>query len=277
MVDDKWPGELGADGIYIDCMNGAFDDWAVEIETKKPVKVDANGDGIEDDIEELNRLWLEGKTELLKAIRARHGEEPYIMVNAGMWGDYAKPYADGCLLEDALDALLVSHIGSRHTFEQIMERYRVWDDVKPGRVNVTYINATPGFDIEFGYRHQNYDENCRILQQGYDSARRMRYGLCFTLMGDGHYTFQLHSRSLGQHWWYQEYDIPIGKPLGNYYKHEDGTIRRDYENAIVVVNNTFHEINPHFDQTMRDGTTAYIGKDFFLPSKDGRIYVRVGL
>ena len=58
---------------------------------------------------------------------------------------------------------------------------------------------------------------------------------------------------------------------------EDGTYRRDYENAVVVLNNTYHDIEPHFDQTMRDGTTSWVGKDFFLPSKDGRIYVRVGL
>jgi len=159
-----------------------------------------------------------------------------------------------------------------------MDYYQFWCQSPPGRTNCTYINATPGFDIDFNYWETSSNAGVnRILQKGYESLRRMRFGLVFTLLGDAHYTFQLHTRWLGNHWWYQEYDIPIGKPLGEYYKHEDGTYRRDYENAIVVLNNTYHDIQPHFDQTMRDGTTSWVGKDFDLPSKDGRIYIRVGL
>ena len=40
---------------------------------------------------------------------------------------------------------------------------------------------------------------------------------------------------------------------------------------------SYHDVQPHFEQTMRDGTMGWVGKDFYLPSKDGRIYVRVGL
>ncbi|MCR5719305.1 MAG: hypothetical protein K6F84_01950, partial [Lachnospiraceae bacterium] len=68
------------------------------------------------------------------------------------------------------------------------------------------------------------------------------------------------------------------KPLGAYYKsQEDDTYKRDYENAIVAVNMTYHDTIVHFDHTMRDETTGMEGKDFFLTSKDGRIYIRAGL
>lgn len=274
MVADLWPGELAVDGVYLDTMCGSFDKWAVEIATKKKVQPDADGDGIADPMEVLDRQWLEGKRQILENIRAVYGEKPYILVNAKTSGDYARPYADGDILEDCVDHQAVRE----GYFERLIEQYLFWSTNPSGRPNCTYINATPGFDIDFNpVQTRPFDENNRVWQRGYESLRKMRFGLAFALMGDGHYTFQLHSRHLGEHWWYQEYDIPIGKPLGGYYRHEDGTYRREYENAIVVLNNTCHEIQPHFDRTMRDGTTSWVGKDFWLPAKDGRIYVRVGL
>lgn len=278
MVDDLWPHELGVDGVYIDCMNVGFDWWVVEIESKKKVLIDADGDGIADDMEEVTRKWTAGKEEILRRIRAKYGKEPYILVNGSMYADYAKPYADGTIFEGILDHLILPESYTKYTFDEIMEQYSLWSSTPSGRPNCTYIDVSPGFDIEFGHADKcPTDETVRTLQRGYESLRQMRFGLACALLGDGHYTFQLHTRWLGQHWWYQEYDIPIGKPLGNFYKAEDGSYRRDYENAIVVVNMSYHELKPHFEQTMRDGTTGWVGKDFQLPSKDGRIYVRVGL
>jgi len=274
---DNWPRDLDMDGVYIDNMNGSFDAWAVELVSRKKVQVDANLDGLEDDRAELDRLWKAGKLSMLRSLRETYGEEPYIVINGTMGSDYAKAYADGTILEDKLDHLIIPEAYSRFSFDEILERYRVWDDVRPGRVNCTYINTTPGIDISYDQHSIPFEENNRLFQKSYESLQRMRFGLAFALLGDGHFTFQLHTRWLGQQWWYPEYDIPIGKPLGAYYKHADGTYRRDYENAVVVLNNTYHDIQPHFDQTMRDGTTSWVGRDFNLPSKDGRIYIRVGL
>ena len=278
MVDDLWPVGAAVDGIYFDTMFGWFDQWAVELESKKKVKVDANEDGLEDDISELEPIWIEAKRQILAHVREAYGDKPYLMVNAGHYSAYARPYADGNILEDYIDQLLIPEAYSGKTFDQLMDYYQFWSQSPEGRTNCTYINATPGFDIDYAYDRINSNAGCnRILQRGYESLQRMRFGLAFALLGNSHYTFQLSGRSLGQHWWYPEYDIPIGKPLGEYYRHEDGTYRRDYENAIVVLNNSYHDIQPHFEQTMRDGTTSWVGRDFNLPSKDGRIYVRVGL
>jgi len=275
---DRWPHDLAVDGIYIDTMGGSFDHWAVELESKKKVQIDANCDGLPDDNDELDRLWIEGKRQILAGVREVYGDEPYILVNSTMYSDYAKPYADGTIFEGILDHIALPEAYTKYSFDQIISEYLKWCKTPSGRPNVTYIDVTPGFDIDFvPLESRPVMENNRTWLRGYESLQKMRFGLAFSLLGDGHFTFQLHTRWLGEHWWYQEYDIPIGKPLGEYYKHEDGTYRRDYENAIVVLNNTYHDIEPHFDQTMRDGTTSWVGKDFFLPSKDGRIYVRVGL
>jgi len=38
LIEDKWPSALEVDGIYLDCMCGSFDAWAVELESKKKVR-----------------------------------------------------------------------------------------------------------------------------------------------------------------------------------------------------------------------------------------------
>lgn len=278
MIDDMWPHELHVDGVYIDCMGANFDWWVAEIESKKKVDIDADGDGKADDLDWLDRTWTAGKEKILAKVREKYGNEPYILVNGNMYADYAKPYADGTIFEGTLDHLALPEAYTKYDFDQIMQQYQMWSESATGKPNCTYIDVTPGFDIEFGHgRIRPVEESNRFLQRGYESLRQMRFGLAFSLLGDAHFSFNLHTRWLGQHWWYQEYDIPIGKPLGSYYKAEDGTYRRDYENAIVVLNNTYHDIQPHFEDTMRDGTTSWVGKDFNLPSKDGRIYIRVGM
>lgn len=276
-IEDKWPHDLAVDGVYIDCMGGAFDSWAVELESKKKVKIDANEDGKEDSTEELDRLWVKGKEQILKHTRQTFGAEPYILVNGSMECDYAKPYADGTIFEGVLDHLCLPEAYTKYSFDEVMTKYRMWGTTPSGRPNCTYIDVTPGFDVEFSHgRTRPSDESNRFLQRGYESLKKMRFGLACALLGDGHYTFQMHTRWLGLHWWYQEYDIPIGRPLGDFYCAEDGTYRRDYENAVVVVNMSYHDVQPHFEKKFRDGTTGWVGQDFNLESKDGRIYVRVG-
>jgi hypothetical protein len=266
-----------ADGMYIDCMGGSFDGWVVEIATGKQVKVDADGDGMEDDLQTLNRAWLEGKENLLKTIREQIGAEPYILVNGGMANRYAKPYADGNIFEGIWDSMSIPAAYAHHSFSEILEACRLWSGTPSGRQNCSYIDITPGIDCEFNiHRSRPPAENSRLMLNGYESLRQMRYGLAMTLLTDIHFTFQLHTRCLGQYWWYPEYDLPIGKPLSGCYLAEDGSWRRDYENAVVVANITYHEVQPHFDAKMRDGTMGLTGRDFDLPSKDGRIYMRMG-
>lgn len=278
LIEDKWPSMLNVDGVYIDCMGGSFDSWAVELESKKKVKIDANEDGKEDSIDDLNRLWVKGKETILKETRKRYGNEPYILINGSMESDYALDYADGTIFEGILDHICLPENFTKYTFDDIMNKYIPWGKSATGKPNCTYIDVTPGFDVEFGHMMKRpVEESCRYLEKGYSNLKNMRFGLACALLGDGHYTYQMHTKWLGNHWWYHEYDIPVGKPLGAYYKDQDDTYKREYENAVVALNNTFHDTMVHFDKRMRDETTGMEGNDFFLGSKDGRIYIRCGL
>lgn len=278
MVEDYWPRELAFDGVYFDTMDGDFTWAATQHQGKRDWAIDADEDGIRDSMDVLRQQWIEGKRQMLANFRATYGDEPYIMLNAGHLCDYARPYMDGNILENGTDDLFLSEDPSENTFNRIMQPYLDSCRTPSGRPSCTYINGCPGVPLDFnaGSTIPSAEGNRKLLR-GYENLQRMRFGLAFALLGDGHYTYQLSGRWLGQHWWYQEYDIPIGKPQGSYFRHEDGTYRREYENAIVVLNNTCHDLEPHFEQTMRDGTTSWVGKDFLLPAKDGRIYVRVGL
>ncbi|MCR5719452.1 MAG: putative glycoside hydrolase family 15 protein, partial [Lachnospiraceae bacterium] len=258
LIEDKWPSMLEVDGVYIDCMCGSFDAWAVELESKKKVKIDADEDGKEDSKDVLDKLWVKGKETILKETRKRYGDKPYILVNGSMEADYARPYADGTIFEGVLDHINLPENYTKYSFDDIMSQYIPWGKSGTGKPNCTYIDVTPGFDVEFNHPvTRPAEESCRYLERGYSNLKHMRFGLATALLGDGHYTYQMHTKWLGNHWWYHEYDIPIGKPLGAYYKsQEDDTYKRDYENAIVAVNMTYHDTIVHFDHTMRDETTG---------------------
>jgi hypothetical protein len=78
------------------------------------------------------------------------------------------------------------------------------------------------------------------------SYQDMRFGLTSTLLGDGYFCFDSGDQNHGQNWWYDEYDVNLGKSVSSAYnlleKNNDeikkGLWRRDFENGTVVVNST---------------------------------------
>lgn len=79
-----------------------------------------------------------------------------------------------------------------------------------------------------------------------ESYQKMRFGLTSTLLGDGYYCFDSGDLNHGQVWWYDEYNVELGKSQGKAYNLLDknnseikpGLWRRDFENGIVMVNST---------------------------------------
>ncbi len=277
LIASRFDGRRAVDGIYIDCMGGAFDLWAAELATGKKVRFDADGDGRPDDIEALNRAWREGKLSLLRKLREIYGGAPYILVNGGTDDAYARPYADGNIFEDTVDALTLPDTMKRLTPEDILRKCALWKEGCGGHRNCTYLSNTPLIDCDYNIASTGApDENVRLLTAGYDSRQYLRFGLAFTLLTDVHYSYQMHTRCLGQYWWYPEFDTPLGAPLGDAYVAQDGTHRREYENAVVVCNRTLHDVKPHFCERLRDIGSGWTGADFWIPAKDGRILLRVG-
>lgn len=264
---------LDLDGFFIDCMFEHFDSWAVEIETRKPVQIDADGDGVEDSRASLDAAWKQGKLRLMEKLRQMLGDEMVIMINAQRAGDFARPLVNGNYLEDYID-FTITH---NWDWKTVLDLYLGWCDV-PHRPNCTTINATSSYWPEYNAALRlPYDECCDILERGYDQLQPMRFGLATALMGDGFYGFDLNTRWRGQHWWYAEFDAPLGKALGAGGPYGDGTWRREFENGLVVVNPRPHRVHLRFERFYRDFTTGWSGEEFVIPARDGRIYFPVGL
>lgn len=263
---------LALDGVFVDCMIAGFDWWTVEIESGKEVAIDADGDGRPDEGAALDAAWTEGKRALLEQLRRQLGEQAIIMVNAQMGREYALPYINGNYYEDYVDYA----IDERMRWAKVLKLY-LDDCALPHTPTCTTINASTGIWPEYNAPQRlPYDECCDLLEQGYAHLRRMRFGLTTALMGDGYYGFDLNTRWRGQHWWYAEFDAPLGQALGPAEEAGDGTWRRSFEGGLVVVNPVPRRVHLEFDRRHRDYTTGWVGKQAVIPARDGRIYVPVG-
>lgn len=264
---------LDVDGVFVDCMDASFDRWAVEIETGKPVQIDANGDGVEDDPAELDAAWVEGKRSLLATLRSALGADAVIMINGCNEASYAREYINGNYLEDNIDWALVKG----WEIERVLAKYLRWTDL-PHQPRCTTINATPNYWPPYlAWERLAPAENGDILTRGYGSLQFMRFGLALALMGDGYYGFDLNTRWRGQHWWYAEYDAPLGRALGPGVDQGDGSWRREFENGLVVLNTRAQQTVAQFARPYRDYTTGWASREHTIPAYDGRILFPVGL
>jgi hypothetical protein len=262
---------LDLDGVFIDCMGAGFDSWAVEIETHQKVSIDADGDGQADDIAYLNRVWVEGKRTLLARLRAALGEEAMLMVNAQAGAEYIRPYVNGNYYEDYVDYA----IDCRMDWPTVVQLY-LDECALPHSPNCTTINASSGVWPEYNAPSRLPAEECQdLLEETYGTLCRMRFGLTTALMGDGYYGYDLNTRWRGQHWWYPEFDAPLGKAAGTGGPAGDGTWRREFEGALVIVNPQVKRAHVTLARRYRDFTTGWSGTEFTLPAQDGRIYLPV--
>jgi hypothetical protein len=257
--------DKGFDGTFIDCMGSGFDWWACNIEHGTPYEIDADGDGKPDDRAWLNETWRKAKTDLARKVREAVGAKAVFMTNgAGEWGI---PYMNGILLEDRLDYVL----DGRGRWEDVVREYLRWTEA-PSKPNVTTIVSSSGIEPPYeGWKRMDAKERKALLERGRNLKDRMRFGLATTLMGDGYYAYDLHTRWRGQRWWYPEYDAPLGYPKGKGRQEADGTWRREFDGGTVIVNPTPFDAEVAFAGRHRDVTTEKVDDHFVIPAMDGRI------
>jgi len=262
--------EKGFDGTFIDCMGGGFDWWACNIESGKPYQIDADGDGKSDDRAWLDQTWTKEKTELSRKVREALGPEvPFMTNQAGEWGF---PYMNGILLEDWLDYVL----DGRMSWDSVLQAYLHWT-AEPHQPTLTTIVSSSGVQSPFDpWRTLNEAGRTALLEHGRNLLNRMRFGLTTTLMGDGYFAYDLHTRWRGQRWWYPEYDAPLGYPKGPAAKQPDGTWRREFDGGTVIVNPTLFDAQVSFGERHEDVSAGKVGTAFIIPSQDGRILLPSG-
>ena len=257
--------EKGFDGTFIDCMGGGFDWWACNIVSGEPYSVDADGDGRPDDRARLDGAWTAAKTELTRRVREALGPDVPFMTNQA--GDWGFPYMNGILLEDTLDYVLAGAM----RWEEVLRTYLHWTEAPHGP-NVTTIVSSSGIEPPFDpWRSLSEAERDALLERGRTLYARMRFGLATTLMGDGYFAYDLHTRWRGQRWWYPEYDAPLGYPRGPAERREDGTWRREFDGGTVVVNPTLFDAPLQLRERHREASSGKVDREFVIPARDGRL------
>ena len=108
---------------------------------------------------------------------------------------------------------------------------------------------------------------------GIKDLARMRLGLTLSLLNDNTYiTYDVGARDHGDAWWFPEYDVDLGLPLGCYYREGSG-YRRDFEKGTVVCA-PYKDITVVFFDEHKDISTGQRGTSFTINKGDGRIFIK---
>lgn len=217
--------------------------------------VDLNKDGQKDD--EIDNHWREGTRSIYEETRLLTNNKYILIGNAT--SDVYKNNLNGIMLEnfpslgwqDSMRVYAGNQIG-----------------IPQPRVNI--INANTG---------NKGDSN---------NFQKVRFGLASTLLLDGNYSFDFGDKDHAQTWWYDEYSVDLGKPIGaasslnNKLQFVEDVWRREYENGIALVNPTsqsqdvnlggeYEKITGTQDRTVNDGAVV---NEVSLKAKDGLVMLR---
>jgi hypothetical protein len=108
---------------------------------------------------------------------------------------------------------------------------------------------------------------------GVKDLNKMRLGLTLSMMGDNTYfTYDFGPRDHGQAWWFPEYDVKLGSPLGAYYREGDAYFREFEEGTVVASPYSLTKVS--FPGEFTDVTTGEKSKEFSIEKGDGRIFTK---
>ncbi len=248
------------DGIMYDTVNSSIDNG-----NSKGVDIDC--DGVKDDKNYANQKWREGMAELFKKTREKIGSKAIIINGDSL--DLYQPNVNGRMFE---------------TFPTPWEGNGTWSATMSQYLEgLPKKNAAP----------QIYIINANTKNTGkMDSYREMRFGLTSALLGDGYFSFDYGDQSHAQTWWYDEYDVNLGKVKSvayNLFDRNDGSVksglwRRDFDFGMAIVNATneaqkyvfskeeFEKINGKQDKTVNDGSKTNWIK---LSPNDGVVLLKI--
>lgn len=178
------------DGVFLDlCIDEIS--WVVR---QTGSEIDSDGDGVPDDLQELDADWTAGTAIAVSRLRELVGED-YLLVSNG-----------GNTLYDQIN-------GS--TLEQFPEAPAGWyeniNDPERGYIAIDTRYREPRFNIINPVWYIPVGEE-GPLWSGY-FIKKFTFTLASTLVFGGGY-YSLNSTSYCESWWYHYYDIELGEPLG---------------------------------------------------------------
>ncbi|MBU0731982.1 putative glycoside hydrolase family 15 protein [Patescibacteria group bacterium] len=223
-----WPGNY-----ILDITNQEYRQWMADF-VQEEIADDPIWDGIfydnlwdgidwlDQDVGFHDEKWRSSMKKLLKRTRNEAKKEQPKFIISGNSGITYYKQLNGSALENFPNT-------SYGDWTWSMEKYM-------------FIIKNAEYDPKYGLINTNTDGSGKKT-----NYRKMRYGLASALMANGFSSFDDGDESHTQTWWYDEYNVALGQPLGPAYntlnvnhpkKVQKGVWRRDYENGIVLLNST---------------------------------------
>ncbi len=224
-------------------------------------KISIDNSGQVRSINETNTAWANGTKKMLQKTRQLLGNNYLILGNGKVYSGY----------QDVLNGVLFE------SFPADWESNGEWGGILSTYSNIQKSNQNPQVTIV-----NSYDSNRNNYQ-------KVRFGLGSTMLGNsGYFSFDFGSSDHSQTWWYDEYDVSLGKAKSAPYNlldktssnYKKGLWRRDFEKGIVLVNSTdkeqtyifkneeFEKINGSQDRSVNNGSVINFIK---IKANDGVI------
>ena len=240
------------DGLFFDNV------WATADGVNKSIDID--GDGKADSTTKINSFWKLSQADFFQKLRKRIGSS-YILIGNG-------------------DGNFSQSLNGR-MFESFPE---YWEGGWTGSMK-RYQSAGKSFS-----------PNALIINSDSDNTgntadyRAMRFGLASALMQNGYYSFDYGPNLREQFWWYDEYDVNLGRPVGamkNLLSANQaiaaGLWQREFENGLVLVNSTNKSQTAIFDKKYQrisgyqdpKTNSGEIISQVAIPAQDGIILLKL--
>ncbi len=201
---DKLYGEMlregTCDGVFYDSVVGSAT-WLGEVDT--------NLDGVADKPADVDARWHERQNLFFQRLREKF---PKMLILANDTDEGHTPVINGRLFEGAplLDRVAEGSMGIKEALG-ILDMWMT----KALAPRITFAIAThplgwQGWRVPNGPTVSTKGEVERVRRD----FRRMRLGLCTTLMTDAYYAYDFGTVWYGLPYWYAEYDAHLGNALG---------------------------------------------------------------
>jgi len=192
-----------------------------------------------------DREWVEATKAILSRIQQLNTEDKLVIFNSGRDFLEIEPYReflDGYVMENFMGTQL--DVG----FEEGLEAAR-----SSGLIVIYAVDTD---------------------DTGQQDMNKMRLGLVLSLLSDrAFFTYDFGPRDHGQAWWFKEYDVDLGKPIGEYYRVGD-SYYRDFENGVVVASPNKATVVA-LKKEYTDITSGATSSSFHINDGDGRIFIKV--
>ena len=222
--------------------------------------LDLDGDGQKDSGDKINRLWQIGHQRLLENLRHKIDNRYLLLINGdGNWQDLA----------------------NGRMFESFPE---YWDGGWTGSMEKYQLNDSSGQKPRLNIINSDSNNSGRATDY-----QTMRYGLTSALLFDGYFSFDHGTELREQFWWYDEYDVFLGRAknsavnlLNDNSIITEGVWQRDFENGVAIVNSTdqqqaltfdseYEKLHGQQDPLVNDGS---IINQLDIKANDGIILLR---